>query len=108
MWNLGLIPLECSCCEAFIGVNEHGPRQRFLTLSGIARFFNNPFLYQPYIPYACGMDSAGLRNAFRTHTEYEVGVVFLKIVHTGSCIPVIVYTGYLLFLKVYTLRVPYS
>ena len=27
---------------------------------------------QPYIPYACGMDSAGLRNAFRTHTEYEV------------------------------------
>ena len=28
------------------------------------------FLYQPYIPYACGMDSAGLRNAFRTHTEF--------------------------------------
>ena len=24
---------------------------------------------QPYIPYACGMDSAGLRNTFRTHTE---------------------------------------
>ena len=58
------------------------------------------FLHQLHIPYACGMDSAGLRNAFRTHTEYAEGVVFLKIVHTGSCIPVIVYTGYLLFLKV--------
>ena len=27
------------------------------------------FLHQPHIPYACGMDSAGLRNAFRMHTE---------------------------------------
>ena len=30
---------------------------------------NSLFLYQPYIPYACGMDSAALRNTFRTHTE---------------------------------------
>ena len=29
-----------------------------------------PLLYQPHIPYACGMDSAGLRNAFRTRTEF--------------------------------------
>ena len=86
-----------------------------LTLSGVVRLFNNLFWYQPYIPYACGMDSAGLRNTFRTHTECIPHpmrnmryVVFLKIVHTGSCIPVIVYTGYLLFLKVYTLRVLYS
>ena len=64
--------------------------------------------YAEYIPYACGTHSVALRNPFRTHTEYEVDVVFLKIVHTGSCIPVIVYTGYLLFLKVYTLRVLYS
>ena len=71
--------------------------------------------YQSIIPYACGIHSAGLRNLFRTYAEYEVDarkrlliVVFLKIVHTGSCIPVIVYTGYLLFLKVYTLRVLYS
>ena len=27
------------------------------------------FLHQPHIPYACGMDSAERRNAFRTHTE---------------------------------------
>ncbi len=40
-----------------------------LTLSGVVRLFNNLFWYQPYIPYACGMDSAGLRNTFRTHTE---------------------------------------
>lgn len=73
------------------------------------------FLYQPYIPYACGMDSAGLRNAFRMHTEFIPHpmrnmwtMVFLKIVYTWLSIPVIVYTGYLLFLKVYTLRVLYS
>ena len=35
-------------------------------------------------------------------------MVFLKIVYTWLSIPVIVYTGYLLFLKVYTLRVLYS
>ena len=29
----------------------------------------NNLLHQPLIPYACGMDSAGLRNTFRTHTE---------------------------------------
>ena len=28
--------------------------------------------YQSIIPYACGIHSAGLRNLFRTHTEYEV------------------------------------
>ena len=27
--------------------------------------------YQSIIPYACGIHSAGLRNQFRTHTEYE-------------------------------------
>ena len=58
------------------------------------------------------MNSVRKWNLFRTATEsipLATGiVVFLKIVHTGSCIPVIVYTGYLLFLKVYTLRVLYS
>ena len=70
----------------------------------------NPSFRSPAerIPHAYGIYSAGLRNPFHTRAEYEDGVVFLKIVHTGSCIPVIVYTGYLLFLKVYTLRVLYS
>ena len=28
--------------------------------------------YQSIIPYACGIHSAGLRNLFRAHAEYEV------------------------------------
>ncbi|CQB87845.1 Uncharacterised protein [Chlamydia trachomatis] len=54
------------------------------------------------------MYSVGRRNDILLLDVFKVSVVFLKIVHTGSCIPVIVYTGYLLFLKVYTLRVLYS
>ena len=53
-----------------------------------------------WIPQGYGMRSAGIRNSFRTLCGICGLVVFLKIVHTGSCIPVIVYTGYLLFLKV--------
>ena len=67
------------------------------------------------IPHGYGIYSARIRNRFRTVagkmviiSSFPIPVVFLKIVHTGSCIPVIVYTGYLLFLKVYTLRVLYS
>ena len=60
------------------------------------------------IPQGYGIHSARIRNTFRNLAEYRRTVVFLKIVHTDSCIPVIVYTGYLLFLKVYTLRVLYS
>ncbi len=43
-----------------------------------------------WIPPVYGIDSARIRNAFRRATEYRRNVVFLKIVHTGSCIPVIV------------------
>ena len=60
------------------------------------------------IPQGYGIYSARMRNMRLVQEKIVEGVVFLKIVHTGSCIPVIVYTGYLLFLKVYTLRVLYS
>ena len=60
------------------------------------------------IPYTGGIHSARIRNMRLCGIPENSTVVFLKIVHTGSCIPVIVYTGYLLFLKVYTLRVLYS
>ena len=35
--------------------------------------------YQPLIPHAYGIYSAGLRNPFRTRAEYEVDVVALLI-----------------------------
>ena len=57
-----------------------------------------PLLYQPHIPYACGMDSAGLRNAFRTHTEFiphpmrNMWTLYYRIPETVD-------TPFLLFLK---------
>ena len=54
--------------------------------------------YQPHIPYACGMDSAGLRNAFRTHTEF-IPPPMRNIWTLYHRIPECVDTPFLLFLK---------
>ena len=52
--------------------------------------------YQSIIPHACGTYSAGLRNPFRTHAEYEVDTRK----DCGWCgIPEKVDTPCLLFLK---------
>ena len=77
-------------------------------------------LHQPLIPYACGMNSAGLRNRFRTHTEYVPQVCGIcgrcgipensthgfmcscYCIHWLFVIPENVHTPCPLFLKVYT------
>ena len=76
--------------------------------------------YQSIIPYACGIHSAGLRNPFRTHAEYEVGtrkdcgrcgipensthgfMYSCYCIHWLFVIPESVHTPCPLFLKVYT------
>ena len=65
-------------------------------------------MHAEYVSYTSGIHSTCNWTISECGIPENSTVVFLKIVHTGSCIPVIVYTGYLLFLKVYTLRVLHS
>ena len=58
----------------------------------------NNLLHQPLIPYACGMDSAGLRNTFRTHTEC-IPHPMRNMWKVYQCIPESVDTPSPLFLK---------